>query len=140
MSDEEMYSTAFQRRYNIRVVSVLAALLLGAVLASTLYYPVAGLQYLVTESWSYTGIRIVLLAVFAMMFVTQPPRAMAVRVFLGLVAALLFGVSVSLFFAYEMKVIDALIFMCSAIVIGVEALESPAMRVQRRPYIARSTF
>lgn len=85
---------------------------------------------LLTVLWSsaveYQVVRVVLIALLFGLLFTTPPRSMRFRVALGVVSVVLLFGSAAMLLGYQMKILDAVIFLEIAIICGIEALESPA--------------
>lgn len=62
------------------------------------------------------------------LLITDPPRAMMVRVALGIAAASVFSLAVYAFFSYQIGYIDSVLFTEVAIILGLEALEPKPVR------------
>ena len=66
------------------------------------------------------------------LLITDPPRAMLVRVALGICAASVFLIAVYAFFTYQLGYIDSVLYAEVAIILGLEALEPKARPHSRR--------
>lgn len=98
--------------------------LTAVLLVSGLWYPNYPLMWLASSSINYEIIRAGLIVVLAILFFSNPPRAIFFRVFLA-ICALGLGVStITMLGTYEMNLIDAIVFMEIAIIFALEALEA----------------
>jgi len=60
------------------------------------------------------------------LLITEPPRALLIRVMLGVCACIIFGLVVFSFFTYQLGYIDSVLYAEVAIILGLEALEPKA--------------
>ncbi len=85
---------------------------------------------LLSVFWSsaieYQVTRVVLVSLLLGLLFTTPPRSMRFRMALGLVAGALFCGSAAMLLGYQMRILDAVMFIQIAIIFAIEALESPA--------------
>lgn len=95
------------------------ALLLGGI-----YYPDDPFMWLASTSTNFEVIRAGLIALLAVLFFADPPRAIFFRVILAACASVLVIGTLWMLSTYTMYLIDAIMFVEIAIIFGVEALES----------------
>lgn len=81
---------------------------------------------------------IVLLAAVMGLWLVRPPRPIAMRVALGVLAVITIGVVSYQTLNYGLGALDGLVGIVMAVVLGVEALEAPArqVRLATSPYTA----
>jgi peptidoglycan/LPS O-acetylase OafA/YrhL len=83
-----------------------------------------------SELWSsaieYQAIRVGLIALLFGLLLSAPPRSMRFRMVLSVVSVALLCGSAVILLGYQMKMLDAVVFIELAIIFAIEALESPA--------------
>jgi hypothetical protein len=118
----------------LTIISTIAAL--GAVLFTSLAQVTNGINYFIASETSYDIVRVGAIAILVSLLFIKAPRSMAMRLFLGLVASVMFFGSVWVLLNYQMLMIDTFVFMAVAIVFGVEALEPE--RLTLATYLAQT--
>lgn len=109
------------------VLLFVVALIMGSV-----YYTDTTVMSMADTSMAFTSLRVAVAGLLAVLLVTRPPRSYGIRVIMGTLAAALGALSVGLLFSYEMRLLDALVFLEVAIIFAVEALEVRTIRVKDR--------
>ena len=71
----------------------------------------------------YTNIRIAIVILLFGLLLSSPPRSMLFRTIIGFASVGLVAMASYSFFAYSIRVIDAIVFLQVAIIFGIEALE-----------------
>lgn len=121
-----------KRTLIVGTILLTAALLFGAV-----YYPNFPLMWLAGTTVSYEIIRGVLLAALIAVLVSKPPRSPYVRYFLGGVATSLAMVAGVMVLNDTGHIIDVIVFIESAIILALEALETSYQYATVLPTAAR---
>ncbi|MNG07031.1 hypothetical protein D3C84_903160 [compost metagenome] len=99
-----------------------------------LAFMMGGLQFtgddLLSVLWSttteYQIIRLALTALLLGLLFSTPPRSMYFRILLAVVATVLLSGSLVMLLNYQMYALDAVMFIEIAIILAIEAIESPA--------------
>ena len=86
----------------------------------------------------HIALLVVLLAAVASLWLVRPPRPMIMRVALGALAILIFGVASYQTLTYSMGALDGLVGIVLAVVLGVEALEVPVHEDQLATSLGRA--
>lgn len=100
-----------------------ALLLVLAMLAGGIYFPQTALMSMADTSTAFMALRIAIAGVLVVLLVTRPPRSYGVRRAVGVLSVALGALSVSLLLQYEVRILDALVFLEVAILLAIEALE-----------------
>lgn len=109
--------------------------LIVLILVFSVAHSTSPLLWFVDTSEVYTFLRLVIVAMLVGLLVTTPPRSKLLRSSFGALAMLLMAVVVSQVLAYQIHLIDVIIFTEVAIILGIEALE--ASYVRERPRVSR---
>lgn len=105
----------------LTILSAIAAM--SAVLATSLTHVTNGINFFIATEISYDIVRVGVLAILVSLLFIKAPRSMAMRIFLGIIAAVVFISSTWMLLNYQMQMIDTFVFIISAIVFAIEALE-----------------
>lgn len=100
-------------------------LLTTALLVSGTYFPNSPVMWLAGTSIGFEIIRAGLIVILAVLLFSHPPRALYLRYIIGAVAAALGVATVTLVLNYTINLFDMIIFIETAIIFGIEALEIP---------------
>lgn len=92
--------------------------------AGSVYSPDTLLMSLADTGPLYAVLRGIIAVLLVALLVTDPPRSHALRLAIGIWGVVLAGLSLQLLFAYQLHLLDAIVFMEVAIIFGIEALET----------------
>lgn len=105
----------------VGTILLLAAMMIGAQFTG---------DNLLSVVWSsaieYQVVRFILIAMLLGLLFSTPPRSARFRTVLAIVSAALLGGSAVLLLNYQMYALDAVVFIEIAIILAIEAIESPA--------------
>ena len=85
---------------------------------------------------AFQGMRLAIVVMLLSLLFTNPPRSRSFRAVLGVFAAVVFTGSLTLMFRYQIGFIDALLFVETAIIVAIAALETP-VRISVKSQAAR---
>lgn len=102
-----------------------------------IYFPNTFLMSLADTSHTYTFLRGAIIVLLLSILITNPPRSFALRAMIGSWSFLLAIQSVEVLFSYKLRLLDSLVFMEVAIILGIEALETKQIPVIKKPSPAR---
>lgn len=114
-----------------RLLIIITAFLVGAMLFSGLYQPDAPLMWLAETTTNYAYMRAALIVVLLTLLITDPPRSGFFRTFLAAFSAALAISTVVLSYWYAVGLLDAVIFIEVAIIFMIEALEADTKDVKK---------
>lgn len=105
---------------------LIGSTLLGvlSLMAGSAYYADTLVMSLADNGPLYAVVRGIAAILLVTLLVTNPPRSHALRAAIGAWSIVLAALSVQLFFAYQLHILDTVIFMEIAIIFGIEALET----------------
>lgn len=109
------------------VLVFVVALMLGGI-----YYPNSLLMSLADPSMSYVALRAVIVALLIVLLVTRPPRTYTVRMLIGIGSVVLAALSFGALFSYEVRLLDAAVFLEVAIIFALESLEVRTIHVKEK--------
>jgi hypothetical protein len=92
-------------------------------LAGTYFFPSSTIMWLAGTSTTYVVFRILAAIALVAVLVTNPPRKLAMRLFMGAVAIALASVGVSIALADSVRLLDMTLFILLGIAFAIEALE-----------------
>lgn len=108
-----------KRTLIIGTLLLTTALFIGAV-----YYPASPLMWLAGTTLKFEIARGIVMAALIAILVTTPPRAVWFRYVLGATSLVLGVGSIIMMFQYTLPIVDTVVFIESAIILGIEALEA----------------
>lgn len=112
----------------IAMTLLYVTLLLGA----CFMFPHSFLTSVADPSLGYAVLRGVIIALLISLLVTKPPRSRKLRAVIG-AGSVLFGMmAIQSIFNYDMRLLDSVVFMEVAIILGIEALETRVVHVHVR--------
>lgn len=100
-------------------------LLTTTLLVSGTYFPNSPIMWLAGASLGFEIIRAGLIIILAILLFSHPPRALYFRYTIGAIALALCIATVALAVDYKINLFDMIIFIETAIIFGIEALEMP---------------
>lgn len=99
-----------------------------ALVAAMLIGPHINNDALFSELWSsqlaYDAIRVALIATLLMLVFSKPPRSTHFRALLSVMAVVLLASAPAMLLHYQMKLLDAVVFVQIAIIFAIEAAET----------------
>ncbi len=110
--------------YPFAAISVLFAMLASSLLNTNLGY-----SLIMSHDMVHNIARVVLIVAFVVLAFTVRPRATGIRVALACVSALVTGVALYMAATYTLPLLDALVYLASATVLMIEAIEGEALPV-----------
>jgi hypothetical protein len=117
---------------------VIATLLFVSLLfAGSIYFPDTLFMSLADTSPTYLFLRGAIIVLLISILVTKPPRSLKLRAMIGAWSFLLAIQSIESLFSYELRLMDSLVFMEVAIILGIEALETRQIPVTKKHTPAR---
>lgn len=103
----------------------LTLVLVAAMFIGGVYYPDNLFVSIVEDTTpAYAGVRLFTIALLVSLLLTHPPRSIALRAVIGGWSVVLAAVSLQHFFTYQMHILDLVVFLEVAIILGIEALET----------------
>lgn len=106
-----------------KIIIAASMLMILTFLFGTIYFPNNALMLFAADGVGYTILRIGLLVMLGIILVTNPPRSDHFRITLG-TAAVVLGISaVYLVLNYMLTIVDTVLLLQTAIILGIEALE-----------------
>lgn len=130
-------ATTKLKRFDSAKVTILSTIAtLVAVLYTSFTHVTNGINFFITPDISYDIVRAGAVAILISLLFITAPRSMAMRLFLGLIATVLFAGSIWLLLDYQMLLLDAVVFIAVAIVFCIEALEPE--RITLAAYLAQT--
>lgn len=137
MTDAIPIATTKLKRFDSAKVTILSTIAtLVAVLYTSFTHVTNGINFFITPDISYDIVRAGAVAILISLLFITAPRSMAMRLFLGLIATVLFAGSIWLLLDYQMLLLDAVVFIAVAIVFCIEALEPE--RITLAAYLAQT--
>jgi hypothetical protein len=97
-----------------------------------IYYPNTLEMSLADTTMPYTILRGVIILLLISILVTNPPRSLVLRGIIGAWSLILAGESLQIFYNYEVRLLDAIVFMQVATILGIEALETRQIPVSKK--------
>lgn len=111
------------------ISSMLACVL--ATLATSLANATNGIDLLITSSPLMNIVRGMTAVMLIALLLTNPPRLLALRAALGVVALVIIAASLVTFIQYQIGLLDMFLGIGSAIIMAIDALELEDRRVRR---------
>lgn len=106
-----------------KTLIIATILLTTALLIGGIYYPNAYLMWFAGTSTAFAVVRAGLIVILGILLFSNPPRAHYFRYGLAFVAVVLGIVTVACVMSYKLSGLDASVFIETAIIFGIEALE-----------------
>ncbi len=105
-----------------KLILILSSLGLTITLLLGMYDPGNPIMWLASTSETFTILRAGLLLIFTLL-VTEPPRNVYLRAFIGIVSVVLVSSSLGAFYVNSMQAVDAFLLMAVGIASGITVLE-----------------
>ena len=112
-----------------KLITFITLLFTTFLFVGSFYFPNDTIMWFANTTVHYQILRGILLAALLTVLLSHPPRALYFRWFIGGLSLGLLIVSISSIFTYSMNLLDMLVFIETAIVLGVEALEEEHIRL-----------
>lgn len=112
------------------VISTL--LFVSLLFAGSIYFPNTFLMSLADTTPTYLFLRGAIIVLLISILVTKPPRSLKLRGMIGAWSFLLGLQAIEALFSYELRLLDGLVFMEVAIILGIEALETRQIPVTKK--------
>lgn len=120
-----------------KTLVTLTLLFVATLFAGSIYFPDTFVMSLADTSAMYQFLRGAIVVLLISLLVTTPPRSMALRTMIGGWSFLLAVQAVEALVSYQLRLLDGLVFLEVAIILGIEALETRQIPVTKKPSPAR---
>lgn len=106
-----------------KLILILSSLGLTITLLLGMYDPGNPMMWLASTTETFTLLRAGLLLMLFTLLVTEPPRNVYLRAFIGIVSVVLVSSSLGAFYVNHMQAVDAFLLMATGIASGITVLE-----------------
>lgn len=106
-----------------KLILILSSLGLTITLILGMYDPGNPMMWLASTTETFTLLRAGLLLMLFTLLVTEPPRNVYLRAFIGIVSVVLVSSSLGAFYVNHMQAVDAFLLMAAGIASGITVLE-----------------
>ena len=108
-------------------------LFIGFLFVGSIYFPDTLVMSLADTSITYQFLRGAIIVLLVSILVTTPPRSPMLRSMIGAWSFLLAVQAIEALFSYQLRLLDGLVFLEVAIILGIEALEARQIPVTKKP-------
>lgn len=120
--------------YASKGLIVAAAVALLGMTATSVYGLQNGIDVLMSDNMMFNYLRLGLVGALGVLLLTQVPRSIATRAFVGVVAVVLLGLNGYYMLGDQLYVFDGMMFALVAIIMALEAIE-PQTSFAQKPQI-----